>query len=247
MVYFSLSWNRGFWIVKASLEWLKRARHYAFGRRRKEAKGNEEETEERKIGRRRRNGEREEGETGGEGDGGQRAQSRVWSPVSPRRTPPSTLKGLHLDQLAHDARTVVPPDPDDQSVWRAACDFIEKLQSLLLPLWVKNPRLQHGRLLRCPEAGVQVHEVAGACGQRTPKSHLCPSTPQASLSPGKATTVSPGHYPGNKGRNSTEEIGRWLVSKYSVSIDRIAGRSQSAHCLFFITFVPKVGTCTPLT
>ena len=35
---------------------------------------------------------------------------------SVRRTPPSTLKGLHLDQLAHDARTVVPPDPDDQSV-----------------------------------------------------------------------------------------------------------------------------------
>ena len=181
-------------MVKASIEWLKHARHYAFGRqegrprkrRRRQRRGRLGGCGGMEMGRRvERAGE------GKEGKEHRRTQSWVWSPISPRRTPPGTLKGLHLDQLAHVASTVIPPDPDDQSVWRAAWHSIEKLQALLLPLWVKNPRLQHGRLLRCPEAGVQVHEVAGAYGQRTPKSHLCPSTPPASLSPGKVTTVSP--------------------------------------------------------
>lgn len=60
--------------------------------------------------------EGEEGEKGEGGEGGEKAQSQIRSPISPCRMPLSTLKGLHLDQLANVARTVIPPDPDDESV-----------------------------------------------------------------------------------------------------------------------------------
>lgn len=78
-----------------------------------------------------------------------------------------TFKGLHLDQLANVASTVIPFDPDDESIQRAPCHFVEKLQALLLPLWVKNPRFQQGCLFCHPRACIEVHEVASICGEST--------------------------------------------------------------------------------
>lgn len=95
------------------------------------------------------------------------------SEASPSVIALSTLKSLDLGQLAHGARVVVPSHPDEESVCRASCHLIKKLQTLLLPLGVKDPRLQKGYLSCHPRAGIEVHEVASSCGERSPRSHLC--------------------------------------------------------------------------
>ena len=203
----------------------------AEGRWRKGRKG-------RQRGRSGRNDEGEEGEKGEGGEGGETAQSPIWSPISPRRMPLNTLKGLHLDQLANVARTVIPLDPDDESIWRTSCHFIEKLQALLLPLWVKNPRLQQGCLLCYPQAGIEVHEVAGTYGERTLKSHLWPQIPQGALSPGKVKQWATAIVQTTKARTLLGKIKRLFVSKYSVCLhgQNCWSKSQlstsSFDCLF---------------
>lgn len=78
-----------------------------------------------------------------------------------------TLKGLYLHQLAHVARAVIPSHPDAEFVCGASCHLIKKLQALLLPLGVKDPRLQKGYFVCHPRAGIEVHEVTGTCGERS--------------------------------------------------------------------------------
>lgn len=155
--------------------------------------------------------------------------------------PPSTLKGLHLDQLADVARAVIPPDPDDESIWRASCHSVEKLQALLLPLWVKNPRLQQGCLFCGPRARVEVHEVAGTYGESTPKSHLWLPTPQGALDPSKVKLWTTAIIQAMKARPLLGKIKRLFVSKHSVCLHgQTRWLSHSSPLLLLIIFVPKL-------
>lgn len=69
------------------------------------------------------------------------------------------MKGLYFLHSTNSARAIIHPDPDHQSVLGASSHFVEKLQTLKLPLGVKGAGFKQSRLLSLPGVCVEVHEV----------------------------------------------------------------------------------------
>lgn len=66
---------------------------------------------------------------------------------------------MYFLHSTNSARAIIHLDPDHQSVLGAPSHFVEKLQTLELPLGVKGAGFKQSRLLSLAGLCVEVHEV----------------------------------------------------------------------------------------